>query len=48
MLQFPTTSEEWSEIAQEFGDQHQFFNTLGAIDGKHIAIKKPANSESLY
>lgn len=48
MLQFPTTSDEWTEIAQEFGNRHQFWNTLGAIDGKHIAIKKPANSGSLY
>lgn len=48
ILQFPTTSEEWTEIAQEFGDRHQFWNTLGAIDGKHIAIRKPANSGSLY
>ncbi|KAK9887976.1 hypothetical protein WA026_000267 [Henosepilachna vigintioctopunctata] len=47
-LKFPTTSEEWTEIAQEFGDRYQFWNTLGAIDGKHIAIKKPANSGSLY
>lgn len=48
MLQFPSTYEEWIEIAKEFGDKHQFWNVLGAIDGKHIAIKKPANSGSLY
>ena len=47
MLQFPT-SEEWSEIAQEFGNRHQFFNTIGVIDGKHIAIRKLANSGYLY
>lgn len=48
MLQFPSTCEEWIEIAKEFGDKHQFWNVLEAIDGKHIAIKKPANSGSIY
>lgn len=48
MLQVPTTTEEWKQIAQDFYDQWNFPNCLGAIDGKHVAIKKPANTGSLY
>lgn len=48
MLQVPTTNQEWKQIAREFYDQWHFPNCLGAIDGKHVAIKKPVNSGSLY
>lgn len=48
MLQVPTTEQEWKQIAQDFGDQWNFPNCLGAIDGKHVAIRKPYNSGSLY
>lgn len=47
-FQFPRTSEEWSEISNKFGQKHQFYNCLGAIDGKHIAIRKPENTGSAY
>ena len=48
MLSCPLTSEGWLEIAQQFERRWNLPNTLGALDGKHIAIKKPANSGSLY
>ncbi|XP_074042702.1 uncharacterized protein [Leptinotarsa decemlineata] len=44
----PTSKQEWKQIAQDFYDQRNFLNCLGAIDGKHVAIKKPHNSGSLY
>lgn len=43
LFQLPRTPEEWVNIASDFGHLHQFWNTLGAIDGKHIAIKNPQN-----
>ena len=48
LFQFPRSSEEWTNIGADFGHLHQFWNTLGAIDGKYIAIKKPVKSGSLY
>lgn len=47
-FQFPTTAAEWSDIAHEFVIRHQFWNTVGSLDGKHVPIIKPDNSGSLY
>lgn len=40
--------EQWLNISRGFEEAWQFPNCLGAIDGKHINIKAPANSGSLY
>lgn len=42
------TQEDWIEIANEFYERTNFPNVIGAIDGKHIRIKQPDNSGSLY
>jgi hypothetical protein len=47
-LQIPKTPTEWKQIAKGFYKQWQFPNCLGALDGKHVAIKKPPHSGSLY
>lgn len=47
-FQFPSTPDDWLSIAQQFGHKTRFWNCLGALGGKHIAIKKPAHSGSLY
>lgn len=43
-----STENEWKQIASDFGETYQFWNCLGALDGKHVAIKKPAKSGLLY
>lgn len=47
-FQTPSTPEGWQEIAERFGSRWNFHHCCGAIDGKHIAIKKPRKSGSLY
>ena len=44
----PTREEDWLEIAEEFERRWQLPHCLGAIDGKHIALRKPNSSGSLY
>ena len=44
-LRCPTTPDEWKELEWEFRIR---WNALGALDGKHVALKKPKNSGALY
>ena len=44
----PTTATEWNEIAEEFHKVWDMPNCIGALDGKHIRMRKPANSGSLW
>jgi len=48
VLKCPKTVEEWKEVAKNFSSRWNYHNCLGAIDGKHVAIKKPANAGSVY
>ena len=45
---FPTSPDHWREIAGAFRDRWQLPNCIGALDGKHIAIKCPPSAGSLY
>ncbi|XP_030751380.1 uncharacterized protein LOC115878910 [Sitophilus oryzae] len=47
-IKLPRTQDEWRNVALEFGRKWQFWNCIGAVDGKHINIVKPANSGSRY
>jgi hypothetical protein len=47
-MKCPTTPDEWREVSKQFSTRWNFHNTIGAIDGKHIAIKCPDNCGSLY
>lgn len=44
----PSTQEEWLHVADEFMKKWQFPNCLGALDGKHVRIKPPAHSGSVF
>jgi hypothetical protein len=47
VYQLPTTPEGWKEASRGFSERWNFEHCLGAIDGKHVAIKKPKGSGSL-
>ncbi|PIK49296.1 hypothetical protein BSL78_13811 [Apostichopus japonicus] len=44
VLKFPT-KEDWQRIAREFWSYWNFPVCLGAIDGKHVVVPSPANSD---
>ena len=48
VLTCPTTPEEWLEIADQYYKKWNFPHTLGAVDGKHVAIVCPSNTGSVY
>ncbi|XP_047035257.1 putative nuclease HARBI1 [Helicoverpa zea] len=47
-IKFPSTTEDWLEVARGFANTWNFEHCLGAMDGKHIAIKQPPHSGSYY
>lgn len=46
-MKMPETPEEWAAVAEDFETKWQFPNCVGAIDGKHIVMKAPANLASV-
>lgn len=42
------TEDSWKMIAKQFYEKWNFPNCLGAIDGKHIRIKCPPHSGSMF
>ncbi|KAL7297099.1 hypothetical protein TKK_0009522 [Trichogramma kaykai] len=48
-LHMPMPSQEdFERVADEFYEKCNFPHIVGAIDGRHVRIKKPANSGSLF
>ena len=47
-LRPPSSADDWRNIADEYMALWNFPHCIGAIDGKHIAIKCPGNSGSLF
>ncbi|KAM9330909.1 putative nuclease HARBI1 [Gastrophryne carolinensis] len=47
-LKFPSSTEEWQRIAEDFELQWHFPNCGGALVGKHVRIMQPANSGTFY
>ena len=44
----PLTEDEWRIVANGFYNRWNFPNCLGALDGKHIYMRPPPNSGSLF
>lgn len=47
-IQVPSTPAQWQSIANDFNEKWGFPNCVGAIDGKHVAIRAPDKSGSVY
>ncbi|KAK7095652.1 hypothetical protein V1264_005034 [Littorina saxatilis] len=47
-MKVPNTQAEWRAVADKFDERWQFPNCIGAMDGKHVAIKAPRNSGSMF
>ena len=47
-LRPPKSPDDWKRIAADFKEIWNLPHCVGAIDGKHVAIKSPINSGSLY
>ena len=48
VLPVPSEEDDWRSIADCFMRRWQFPNTVGALDGKHVACKCPPGTGSLY
>ena len=44
----PSSEQEWLEISKKFETRWNYPHALGAIDGKHVTIRKPSNTGSCY
>ena len=47
-LKCPQTAAEWKKVAKGYQTRWNFPNTLGALDGKHIALRRPHHGGSVY
>ncbi len=48
VLDCPMSAQEWKTVADQFGDRWEMPHAIGAIDGKHVPIKCPERSGSLF
>ena len=48
VISCPITTKEWRPIAEQFKRRWNVSHACAALDGKHVAWKKPSNTEILY
>ncbi|KAK6181811.1 hypothetical protein SNE40_009594 [Patella caerulea] len=39
---------DWKRLAKRFGDLWDYPFAIGSLDGKHVALVNPMNSESVF
>ena len=44
----PSSADQWRDISDGFRDRWNLPHCLGAIDGKHVNMQKPANSGAMF
>lgn len=47
-LRLPSHEDEWRQIANNFDQKWNFPHCTGALDGKHVEIVCPANTNTIY
>ena len=47
-LRYPTTLDEWKKLEMKFRIRWNVPHAVAALDGKHVALKKPKNSGAQY
>ncbi len=48
VIKTPITPQDWIVVANQMSRRWQYHHCLGAIDGKHVAIRKPRKAVSYY
>ena len=48
VLKCPKTPDEWKQVADGFASRWNYHNCLGALDGKHVGMRKPPHGGSFY
>ncbi|XP_071085428.1 putative nuclease HARBI1 [Haliotis cracherodii] len=48
VVQCPRNSNEWKTVADDFKNRWNVPHACGAIDGKHVTLRCPPNTGSLY
>lgn len=47
-MRVPISTQEWKVVANDYGEKWNFFNCIGALDGKHVRIDPPLTSGSMF
>ena len=48
VIQVPASEDEWRKVANEFQSKWNYAGCIGAIDGKHVAVKQSADTGSEF